>query len=104
MACRALVSRFKESRPTLQKLAALLRSSHDSDLSLVITGHTDARGSNAYNDALSERRAHTVAEWLERNHVVERGRVRAAGRGSRDPVDAHADAKNRRVEVQVSCP
>lgn len=73
-----------------------------------IEGHTDAKGSDAYNQTLSEKRARTVKDWL-----VSRGAVAATtpiqGWGKRRPVAPNAKPdgsddpagrqKNRRVEV-----
>lgn len=73
-----------------------------------IEGHTDAKGSDAYNQTLSEKRAQTVKDWL-----VARGAVAAStpiqGWGKRRPVAPNAKSdgsddpqgrqKNRRVEV-----
>jgi outer membrane protein OmpA-like peptidoglycan-associated protein len=74
----------------------------------MIEGHTDAKGTDAYNQTLSEKRARTVKDWL-----VARGAVAAAtpvqGWGKRRPVAPNAKPdgsddpagrqKNRRVEV-----
>lgn len=74
----------------------------------MIEGHTDAKGGDAYNQTLSEKRARTVKDWL-----VARGAVAAAtpiqGWGKRRPVAPNAKPdgsdnpegrqKNRRVEV-----
>lgn len=75
-----------------------------------IEGHTDAKGTDAYNDALSEKRAKAVKQWLvSRNAVPENARIVAYGEkkpiapnvkpdGSDDP---EGRQKNRRVEVVV---
>jgi outer membrane protein OmpA-like peptidoglycan-associated protein len=74
----------------------------------MIEGHTDAKGIDAYNQTLSEKRAQTVKDWL-----AARGAVAAAtpvqGWGKRRPVAPNAKSdgsddpagrqKNRRVEV-----
>jgi outer membrane protein OmpA-like peptidoglycan-associated protein len=71
---------------------------------IVIVGHTDRRGSDAYNDALSRQRAERVrAELLGLG--VDPGRVQVAGRGEREPLvpteDEVPEPRNRRVEVTV---
>lgn len=70
---------------------------------LQVKGHTDSRGSDAYNNQLSLARAQTV-----RQHLVEggapRNKIKAMGFGKRKPI-AHGNteaayAKNRRVELE----
>ncbi len=67
-----------------------------------IEGNTDSVGSEAYNQALSERRAEAVVAHLVANGI-DRGRLEAAGQGERNPVTSNetADgrAQNRRVEL-----
>lgn len=87
---------------TLRKLADVLV---DYDRNRVqIVGHTDAIGSDAYNQGLSERRALAVAEQLAL-FGVPRGRIEALGRGKREPrADNATEAGrqlNRRVEIFV---
>jgi outer membrane protein OmpA-like peptidoglycan-associated protein len=69
-----------------------------------IEGHTDAIASDAYNQGLSERRAASVARWLER-HGVAPNRLQSAGRGETQPVADNATAagrqQNRRVELVI---
>jgi outer membrane protein OmpA-like peptidoglycan-associated protein len=72
--------------------------------SLLIVGHTDAKGSDDYNQALSERRARSTAQYLEAQGVTVM-RLQTAGRGETEPVapnDSEAGMqKNRRVEVAI---
>ncbi len=71
---------------------------------VVVIGHTDKVGSDAVNDPLSRQRAEVV-----RSALVARGiavdKVVAVGRGKREPVvptaEGVAEARNRRVEIQV---
>jgi outer membrane protein OmpA-like peptidoglycan-associated protein len=90
------------ARENLNSLAANLSSFGDSRLLLV--GHTDSVGTDAYNQSLSQRRAQAVAQYLiERG--VERSRLAAAGRGEREPIASNGSdsgrQENRRVEVAV---
>lgn len=86
----------------LRNLAASLDKYPNS--SLLIVGHTDAIGSDGYNQALSERRARSAAVFLA-NQGVSSGRLQTAGRGETEPVAGNdTDAgreKNRRVEVAI---
>jgi outer membrane protein OmpA-like peptidoglycan-associated protein len=70
-----------------------------------IIGHTDDVGSDAYNQALSERRADSVANKLIANSVSG-GRLQASGRGESQPVAENTSdagrAQNRRVEVRIT--
>ena len=73
-----------------------------------IVGHTDSMGSDSYNQALSERRAQSVRQWLTANGG-QLPPMQADGRGENEPVAANAGPngaddpegrqRNRRVEV-----
>ena len=71
---------------------------------LTIVGHTDDLGSNAYNQRLSERRALSVAQYLE-SRRVNGMRLATAGKGETVPVASNASESgrqaNRRVEIYV---
>ncbi|WP_421762250.1 OmpA family protein [Devosia sp.] len=86
---------------TLKALGAALRDPRLKEYRFEIIGHTDAKGSDAYNLSLSERRAQAVVEHLVFFHHVDRDRLVAIGKGETDPVNP-ADpeaAENRRVEI-----
>lgn len=72
----------------------------------VIEGHTDSDGSDAYNQALSERRAKAVMNELVTEHNIPASRLSAVGYGESRPVapNTTADGKerNRRIEAEVS--
>src|SRR6185436_11131074 len=91
-----------ETRYNLDELARSLDKYPDSDL--MIVGHTDAVGSDSYNQDLSERRSDAAARYLE-DRGVRGARVRTRGRGELEPVASNdTDAgrqKNRRVEVAI---
>lgn len=71
---------------------------------IVVAGHTDSRGSDDFNQALSERRAGTVGDYLLGQGVVE-ARIDAVGFGEKYPVadngSAAGRAENRRVELSL---
>ncbi len=71
-----------------------------------VQGHTDSRGSNAYNKALSQRRADAVAAVLVRQHGVDPRHVTARGYGEESPTASNDNeqgrAANRRVVGSVS--
>jgi OOP family OmpA-OmpF porin len=67
-------------------------------------GHTDSVGSDAYNQALSERRANAVRDYLV-SKGIDSNRLTVKGLGEEDPVATNATpegrAKNRRVELNI---
>jgi outer membrane protein OmpA-like peptidoglycan-associated protein len=90
------------ARKNLATLAASLEKYPNTDL--MIVGHTDATGPDAYNMSLSERRAAAASNYLASEGVA-RTRLRSTGRGESEPVapnDTEANRqKNRRVEVAI---
>ena len=90
------------ARANLRELAASFTKYPDTDL--MIVGHTDAVGDDAYNLRLSERRAASAAAFLTQQGVPST-RVRTAGRGEAEPVEANdtetGRQANRRVEVAI---
>lgn len=68
-----------------------------------VIGHADSTGSESYNQALSERRAGSVANYLVSRGGVLPDRLYVAGRGESQPVasneTAEGRAENRRVEI-----
>jgi outer membrane protein OmpA-like peptidoglycan-associated protein len=71
---------------------------------LTVVGHTDDVGSNAYNQSLSERRALSVAQYLESKRV-DSLRLATAGKGETQPRSTNnteaGRQENRRVEIYV---
>lgn len=92
----------------LQKLLGYVRAGASG--TVTVTGYTDAKGEDAYNLALSQKRAQAVADWLKGQGVAV-GRLTVVGKGEADPIapNAKADgsddpdgrAKNRRVSVTI---
>lgn len=70
---------------------------------LVVIGHTDSTGAEAYNQNLSEQRALTVATYLTQHFNIDPSRVSAEGRGELDPAASNdtseGRAQNRRADV-----
>ena len=71
---------------------------------IIAVGHTDAVGSDAYNQKLSVRRSEAVKAYLV-SKGIEKNRVYTEGKGEKQPVadnkTAEGRAKNRRVEIEV---
>lgn len=65
----------------------------------VVTGHTDASGSQAKNDALSAKRARTVEHWLTEELGWPQDLLEVRAKGSSEPLGPDP-ALNRRVEVR----
>jgi len=86
----------------LRALAGYLRD--NPGVRVAIDGFTDARGSDAHNQDLSERRAASVRAAFDQMGVT-RARFSVVGHGERDPVASNATAagmrQNRRVEVTL---
>lgn len=91
------------AKTNLDKLALILTDYPDTDIE--IQGHTDSKGTDSYNQTLSERRAKAVRNYLASNKVSRR-RMDTIGYGETVPAygnDTEADmAKNRRVEFLIA--
>ena len=72
---------------------------------ILVTGHTDSKGSDAYNMTLSWKRANTVKNYMATNLNFESESIWIDGQGESQPVAENDTAenrhKNRRVEVKV---
>jgi outer membrane protein OmpA-like peptidoglycan-associated protein len=90
------------SRSDLREMADVFN--RYGDTRLVVAGHTDSVGSDAYNQRLSERRASSVANYLQ-DLGVRGSRIQARGYGESQPRASNATAsgrqQNRRVEIYV---
>ncbi|MDR6606498.1 outer membrane protein OmpA-like peptidoglycan-associated protein [Pseudomonas synxantha] len=88
------------------QLDALMSKFEDADVvSIKVVGHTDSVGADAYNQALSERRASSVAEYLLSQGVAP-NKVTSEGKGESQPIaDNETEAgraKNRRVDLHIN--
>ena len=91
-----------DAAANLDNLASSLKKFGDSNI--MIVGHTDSRGEDAYNMSLSQRRANAASAYLQ-SRGVPVSRISTAGRGESEPVasnDTEAGMQqNRRVEVAI---
>ncbi|KAF1705502.1 OmpA family protein [Pseudoxanthomonas suwonensis] len=81
------------------------------DLRVEVAGHTDSRGTDAYNQKLSERRAKAVYDYLTSNGIDASRLIGPTGYGESRPIAPNANpdgsdnpegrAKNRRTELNV---
>ena len=89
-------------RPTLDQVADVLAQYNQTYVDVL--GHTDSVGTDAVNQALSERRATSVADYLA-SHGVQGARLGTRGYGETQPIasnETEADrAANRRVEIKI---
>ena len=89
-----------ESTTVLTQVLDLLRG--QPGLAIAIEGHTDDVGGDAYNNALSGKRANAVKDWLV-NAGIDAARLEPSGKGAGSPVASNATdlgrAQNRRVEL-----
>ena len=85
------------SRETLRKQAGWLRK--NSDVTIVIEGHADERGTREYNLALGERRANAAKDYLM-TYGISSDRISVLSYGKERPVDSGSNplawSKNRR--------
>lgn len=88
------------------QLDALMSKFEDADVvGIKVVGHTDSVGADAYNQALSERRASSVAEYLLSQGVAP-NKVTSEGKGKSQPIadneTEEGRAKNRRVDLHIN--
>jgi outer membrane protein OmpA-like peptidoglycan-associated protein len=92
-----------DAEVNLDKLVKVLNAYSDTDIE--VQGHTDSKGSSAYNQSLSERRANATANYLT-NQGIAYSRVSIKGFGEDMPKydnnTAEGLAQNRRVEFLIS--
>ncbi|VWX61726.1 conserved exported hypothetical protein [Burkholderiales bacterium 8X] len=98
-----------DARESLDRAAELLKSYPDAPVA--INGHTDGKGTDAYNDALSMRRAQAVAAMLQAGQPRQ---LSVHGFGKKRPLvpdvridgsdDPEARQRNRRVEIVIQPP
>jgi outer membrane protein OmpA-like peptidoglycan-associated protein len=94
---------------TLKQVAKVIQEKAKGVVS--IEGHTDAKGSDRYNQKLSERRAKAVRDWLLNKEGLENVKFTTHGFGAKKPVapntkpdgsdDPEGRQKNRRVEIII---
>lgn len=91
----------------VEALATALGRGADGTVRYRLVGHTDRRGSEAHNQALSERRAASVLAAVLAKHPDLDGRIEVLGKGARKPISQGYKARdhqlNRRVDVHAVC-
>jgi outer membrane protein OmpA-like peptidoglycan-associated protein len=87
--------------PQVAALGEALTSADLKGSTFVLAGHTDAKGSDTYNQGLSERRADAVKSYLQQKYGIDASQLVTAGYGEsqlKSPSHPFA-AENRRVQV-----
>jgi outer membrane protein OmpA-like peptidoglycan-associated protein len=91
-----------DGKANLQTLASSLEQYPNSDI--LIVGHTDSVGTDAYNLDLSQRRAQAASAYLQ-SLGVPATRLHATGKGKTEPIQPNdtdaGRAQNRRVEIAI---
>jgi outer membrane protein OmpA-like peptidoglycan-associated protein len=91
-----------DSREKLDRVARAITDPSTSKFDIIVSGHTDARGTTEYNQGLSERRAEAARQYLITQHGIDAIRLVAKGYGKSQlllPSDPNNDL-NRRVQFQ----
>lgn len=92
-----------DARTNLDKLVVILQKYPDTNIE--VQGHTDSKGGSNYNQALSERRATSVYNYLSGN-TISASRLTTRGFGESAPKYDNAteagEAQNRRVEFLIT--
>ncbi len=87
----------------VNQLQSFIESYQDEKGMIMIFGHCDSRGSEAYNEMLSEQRTNAVRSWLEINGVESSNISVAKGLGEMQPLNQNSNEDemqlNRRVEI-----
>ncbi|WNK18814.1 OmpA family protein [Halomonas piscis] len=90
----------RQAEQELSEVAEKLK--HNTNVRVRIEGHTDSVGSAQYNKDLSQRRAESVASYLQA-HGIQQNRMNSIGYGEARPVASNdtdaGRAENRRVEL-----
>lgn len=91
------------AQANLTKLSNVLKKYPDTNIEII--GHTDDKGTDSYNQGLSERRANAAGAYL-RSSGISSSRITTRGMGESDPKvanDSEANrAENRRVEFVIT--
>lgn len=91
-----------DAMPYLDAVGTAIKSEQLASAVIVIEGHTDAVGSEAYNQLLSQRRADSVKRYLVGKFEVNPKKLIAVGKGKSELLDPNAPESgiNRRVQFQ----
>ncbi len=98
-----------DAEETLKKIAGVIRAYKSPQIT--VSGHTDSKGPEDYNQRLSEKRARAVKQWFTDHAGIDPKTIKAVGFGETRPKvpNTHPDGsddpegrqKNRRVEIRI---
>jgi outer membrane protein OmpA-like peptidoglycan-associated protein len=90
----------ENSKPLLDNLVAAMKNDRLMSVRFKVEGHTDAKGSEAYNQNLSMRRAESVVSYMAEKGI-DKERMEGIGRGFSDLLypDKPQAMENRRVRI-----
>jgi outer membrane protein OmpA-like peptidoglycan-associated protein len=91
-----------ESKPLLDNLSTALKSDRLKSIQFKVEGHTDAKGTEAYNQALSLKRANAVVDYMTQQGI-EADRLKAEGKGFAELLvpEKPLAMENRRVRIST---
>ena len=93
----------QNSIEVLENLIQLFNS-NDSNKKIILTGHTDSKGSDSYNQILSQKRLLVVQDYLE-SKEIDKSKIEITPKGEKSPTQSNATengrSKNRRVEIDI---
>jgi len=98
-----------DAETTLKKVGDIITAYKSPQV--IIAGHTDSKGVEAYNQRLSEKRSESVKKWLSENAGISANTMKTVGYGETRPVAPNTNSdgfdnpegrqKNRRVEILI---
>ncbi|RKU31856.1 hypothetical protein C6497_00820 [Candidatus Poribacteria bacterium] len=90
--------------PTFMQLASVLQQDELKDYVIKIEGHSDSLGDAKTNEALTEKRADSIKQFLVDKGKISVDRITAIGLGESKPIDKNSEAKNRRIDIYIRKP
>ncbi len=93
----------QNSIQVLENFVTLFNQKH-SNKKIILTGHTDSKGSDNYNQILSQKRLLSVQNFLE-SKGIDKSKIKITPKGEKNPAQTNATengrSKNRRVEIRI---
>jgi outer membrane protein OmpA-like peptidoglycan-associated protein len=99
----------EDAQNTLKQAAAFIKEKAKGTVR--VEGHTDGKGSDSYNQKLSQTRANSVRDWFVKREGLGKVRFSTSGFGAQKPIapnakpdgsdDPDGRQKNRRVEIVI---
>jgi len=99
----------EDAKAELKKVLSIIKAYKSTEI--IISGHTDSKGSDEYNLNLSLKRANSVKEWFFKNSLLPSSSLKTFGYGEKKPIASNKKKdgsdnpegrqKNRRVEFLI---